>query len=325
MTAVMTRVLLALRVHRFELVAVTLLAVAVLAGSGGLLLRLLAFHLPVSCFTGGPVIDPTCAARQIDVNAYMAIAGNFGVPALGGVVLLPILSGLILGVALVGKELDRGTAALAWSVAPSRRAWLLDRVLPVALLIIAASLAAGLIADGLQVARDPGTDPERTFAHLGLRGVVVAAEGLFVFGVALAVGARLGRVLPALILSGVFAFAGYAGTTLLMDGFLHTETVTVNASSLPPAGLTAWGIGKVLDSRVRTPDGRVLTWEAAYNEYGDVGPGMPGYTGGFDDIYIVNPGALYPIVEWRMTVIYGALGLAGIVLAFAIVERRRPV
>jgi hypothetical protein len=30
------------------------------------------------------------------------------------------------------------------------------------------------------------------------------------------------------------------------------------------------------------------------------------------------------MAEWRMAVILGAIGLAGIVLAFAIVERRRP-
>jgi hypothetical protein len=39
---------------------------------------------------------------------------------------------------------------------------------------------------------------------------------------------------------------------------------------------------------------------------------------------LVTPGDLYPIAEWRQAVILGAIGLGGIVLAFAIVERRRP-
>jgi hypothetical protein len=33
---------------------------------------------------------------------------------------------------------------------------------------------------------------------------------------------------------------------------------------------------------------------------------------------------MYPLVVARMSVIFGAIGLASIVLAFAVVERRRP-
>lgn len=323
----MSRFVLAFRVHRFESIAVSLFAVAVLAGAGGLWLRLQAFGLRASCFVNGPGFDWTCAARQSEVNAYMAILEGFALPALAGIVLLPIVSGLILGTGLVGKELDRGTAALAWSVAPSRRAWLLDRVVPAALLVTLACLAAGLIADGLQFARDPLIDPARTFANLGLRGIVIAGEGLFVFGIALAIGAFVGRVLPTLILSAVLALGGYAGTTVLMDVLLSTETIALTSSGeTENEGPTIFGIGRVIDTRVRTPDGRDLTWEAAAAEYGDeVDPGADAYhERGFDWVYILNPGALYPIVEWRMTVIYGAMGLIGIVLAFAIVERRRP-
>jgi hypothetical protein len=39
----------------------------------------------------------------------------------------------------------------------------------------------------------------------------------------------------------------------------------------------------------------------------------------------VTPGDLYPIAEWRTAVILGALGLGGLIVAAAIVDRRRPV
>ena len=78
------------------------------------------------------------------------------------------------------------------------------------------------------------------------------------------------------------------------------------------------GIGRVLEMRIRTPDGTVMAWGDAYERYGDVmDPGLPGYAGGFDQVYIINPGALYPIVEARMSVIFGAIGLLGIVVSVA--------
>jgi len=320
----MTRLLLTLRIHRFEALGIGLLAAAILIGSGGLWLRLLAFDLPASCFFNGPQFDQGCAARNAEVNDYMALAGDLGMYALIGIAFLPVLSGLILGIALVGKELERGTTTLAWSIAPSRRSWLLGRVLPIGLLVTGACLAAGFIANGLELVRNPTIDPARTFQHLGLRGVVVAAEGLGVFGVALAVGARLGRVLPALLLSGALVVGGFVGTAFLMDALLRTETVAVTVNEEWDSNV--WMTGRVFGMGIRTPDGVLLSWDDAYQQYGEaIDPGMPGFEpGGFEQVFTVNPGELYPIVEWRMTVIFGAIGLAGIVLAFAIVERRRP-
>jgi hypothetical protein len=41
-------------------------------------------------------------------------------------------------------------------------------------------------------------------------------------------------------------------------------------------------------------------------------------------VIYANPGDLYPLVAARMAVLYAAIGLASIVLAFAAIERRRP-
>jgi hypothetical protein len=38
----------------------------------------------------------------------------------------------------------------------------------------------------------------------------------------------------------------------------------------------------------------------------------------------VNPPEIYPLVVARMALLYSTLGLASIVLAFAVVDRRRP-
>lgn len=316
----MTALRLTLRAHRFEFVAVAIFTAVVLAGSAAVLLRLMAFDVPLECFVAGSA-DPACVTG---VDEYFSFLGAVGVFPAAGVVLLPVVAGLFLGVTLVGKELERGTTALAWSIAPSRRAWLVGRVVPVAVLVTVACLAAGLLADRLLQAREPMTDPARTFENLGFRGVVVAADGLAAFGIALAVGAWLGRVLPALLLSGAILIGGFVGTTLLMDAFMRTETVTVVSGTLGQ-DQTMWGLGRVIQTRIRTPDGAVMAWGDAFEQYGEaMDPGTPGYDSRFRDVYVINPGALYPIAEARMTVIFSAIGFIGITLAFAVVERRRP-
>jgi len=327
----MTRAALAFRIHRFEAVALALVGGAALAFAGGLLIRLLAFDIPLSCFLSahsGDGSDSGCAGRS-DYGDYLALAGDIGMYAVIALALLPFVVGLVLGVAVVGKEIERGTIALAWSVGPSRRRWLLGVVMPVLVAAVGVSLVAGLLADRLELARDPAIDPSSSLHHLGLRGVVLPAYALASFGIALAVGARLGRVLPALLLAGALSLGGVLGTTAIVDAMLRSEAIPVEESSMME--IRAFAAGRVFDSLVRTPEGELISWAEAEARFGAVfwetiEPGSPGYdpSAGFRWAYLVTPGQLYPMAEWRMAIILGAIGLAGIVLAFAIVERRRP-
>ena len=325
----MTRAALAFRIHRFEAVALGLLAATALAFAGGLLLRLLAFDVPLSCFLSshsGDGLDSTCAARA-EYNDYLNLAADVGMYAVIALALVPFFLGLVLGVALVGKELERGTVALAWSVGPSRRRWLLGVAVPTLVAVLGVSLFAGLVADRLELARDPTIDPSTSLHHLGLRGLVLPAYALAAFGISLAAGARLGRVLPALLLAGGLSFGGVLGTTALVDAMLRTESIAVDESAM--LEVRAFAAGRVFDSLVRTPEGELISWmeaearyPAAFMEPAD--PDNPGVGPALGFVYLVTPGELYPIAERRLAVILGAIGLGGIVLAFAIVERRRP-
>jgi hypothetical protein len=319
----MTNLVLALRAHRFETLAVALFAVASLGGAAVVVVRLMAYAIPVSCFRGtGPAL--VCQTRSRDMEAYLSFAGDWGFFALAGIDLLPVVSGLFLGIAMAGKEIDRGTTVFAWSLTPSRRRWLMQRVAPVALAVVAAGFVGGFFADQLEALRDPGVDPAATFGHLGLRGAVIAGEALAVFGLALAAGAILGRILPALLVAAALSLGAIIAVNVATDAWLHEETIAVlgvdDVSSVHPD----W---RIIDYRVLAPDGAILTWNEAYERYGD--PGDPTAVAGdgtvdLKTVLYVNPGQIYPLVVARMTLLFGVLGLAGIVLAFAVVERRRP-
>lgn len=327
----MTAVGLTIRAHRFEFAALGLLTAAGLGGTAFVLARLMTFGIPASCFIAGPAVG-SCIGLDPQIAAYLDFAGFWGALGHAAVLVLAVLPSLVLGMALAAKEIDRGTTAFAWSLTTSRRRWFLARVGPAAVAIVAVGLVGGAMADQLQQLRDPLVNPMRTFQHLGLRGVVVPALGLAVFGVTLAAGAVLGRILPSLLVGVLLAFGAWVGVTVVSDAFLRSETVVwipaAGGQGLP--GQVDW---RNVDYEILLPNGEVTTYPDAIARYGnnlffadEVPPGTDLAPGSVvvRQVIHANPGDLYPFVAARVAVLYGAIGLATIVLAFAVIDRRRP-
>ena len=305
-----------LRPHRFEAASVAVLAVLTFIVAGGLVIRLLAYAIPAECFVRAA--GASCIEHQPALEAYFETAGIWGVVAVALIALMPAVSGVFFGLSLVGKELDQGTATFAWSLAPSRRRWLLLRVVPIGAAIVVIGLAAGALADVVQALREPFMDANGGLANLGIRGPVIGAEALAYFGLALLVGAVVGRVLPALILACLLVFTAFLGVTLLTDTFLSTETVLTY-------GVDGGVPGRVVDYMIQSPEGDVMTFHQAYLRYGEAAmESMDGPGATFRTVLAINPPELYPIAVARMVLLYAALGLIAIVLSFAVVERRRP-
>jgi ABC-type transport system involved in multi-copper enzyme maturation permease subunit len=314
----MTSLRLFLRANRFELAGVILLAIGVLVVSGGLVARLAGAAIPQACWTHGPG-TADCLISKLDLDAYLNDANVWGYFALGGIAGLPILGGLLVGVVLVGKELDRGTAMFSWSLTPSRRRWLLGRVLPAAVFVAVASLAAGVFADWLEVLRNPGSDPYETFSHITTRGGVVGAQAIAFLGISALAGSAIGRILPALLVSAVIVIFTYAGVSIAADAMMEHETITIVD---PQAAVP----GRLMDVLYRTPDGQLGTWEDLQQRYGaewetseDGGQSL-----GIRQVVVVIPAQLYPIAVARMSILFTVIGLTGLVLTAAVVDRRRP-
>ncbi len=314
---------LAVRANKLESFGVVVFVLGALGVAAFVVARLATAGIPTACFTGQGAAA-LCAGLEPQMTRYLDFAGQMGFYALAGITLLPVVAGLFAGVALAGKEIDRGTAVFAWALGPSRRQWLLSRVVPVALILVAAGLAAGWLADALEGLRDPGVDPGRSFEHLGLRGgAVIAMETLAILGLSLAAGALLGRVLPAVLIAGLLAAGSIFVVQWVTGEQLRRETVAVLGIDGGPTGPERW---RVVDYRVLAPTGEILTWEEAYNRYGDPGA-LEGEDAGVDQLrtaLFVNPGEMYPLAAARMAIEFGAIGFASIVLATAIVDRRRP-
>jgi hypothetical protein len=304
--------LLSFRIQRFEstiIIGATILSVVVSAVVIWLFTRggyaqCLAFDTPV--------FNDVCQSDAAAWTTKIARVSSQLVP------LFPVVVGLLAGGPIVARELETGTARLAWSLGPSRLRWLAQRALPILAMVFAAGIAIGLTSGALIHLLVPSVDLDNAFTGFRLRGVLVGVEALGIASIALAVGAILGRLVPTLIL------------TLILVGALTTAIDKVDRTLLTSEALQGEGPSYQfneadlwIDSRLKFPNGEVLTYEEAYRTHPELQfweGEVPPYT----DVTLYIPGERYQAVERREALALGGLTLAFIAVAAVAVARRRP-
>jgi hypothetical protein len=251
--------------------------------------------------------DPTL--QSLDTAAGFAKVGVIG---------LPILMGAFLGVPVVARELEGRTAHLAWSLSRSRRWWLVQRAAPPLVVVGVAAVAMGVAGDVLTHAAPwvEGSDPG--FEDWWSRGPQVAVRAGAVFGIALAVGALLGRQLPAVLVTGGATLALFMAAFFVLDGWMEAA-----AEPLPIAPTTIVS-GKIYGSGWRDDaTGRLLgDDEVAFDEDDLDEFGMPrGYT----MIFYMVPSDRYGEFVLREAGLFGVATIGALGLGALVTQRRRPV
>lgn len=305
---------LTLRLSRFELLAfggfVALFIVATVLTAA----RIDALRPPVECLVN---FDAPPLGCDVKSNAwYQAQNGVTGL-SMGLLIFLSFAAGLFLGVPIVARELERGTARLAWSLAPSRMRWYLARMLPVLIMLALITFLAGIAAERYVAATTIESDLGNSFTNFGFRGLLIASRAVFIFAVGVAIGSIIARALPAVILATVIATIGLAGGERVHQMILASEATVVpadEANTNPSPG------DLFIDQKFVLPDGTLVDY---------------GYFGGTDP-YDLNGNPKYPVVNlvvrgerYRFVETREALALAGgslvaLVLAGFVVSRRRP-
>jgi len=132
---------------------------------------------------------------------------------------LPFAMGLLAGVPIVGRELETGTARTAWSLYPRRLRWLSRQTLTILAALTALAIALALVSSAVESGRSIwGYSP---LEDQGRYGVVLVANTVMAFAIALAVGALLGRTLPALVLSTLLVVALAGASVQAHDAWLR--------------------------------------------------------------------------------------------------------
>lgn len=287
--------------------------------------------------------EPGCLDPHAYVPGCEALAQRFQGPADLGTGLLylawgaPFGMGLLLGVPIVSREVESGTASLAWTLDRSRGRWLVAR-LAFAAMVLVALLVIVMVASGtLAAAIRPQLHLDRDFTWYGHRDWLIVGRGLAALGIGVLVGAAVGRVLPGLLTAAFASVLVFAGVSLAMDRWNDSLGVVLDTST--PDGARAAEGALWVGSAIKLPDGRIARWEdvpaARDAQCGDVDgslytrcdeeTGEPDPTSlvGWDRGIIVA-GSRYPEVLARESGIVAGVGLLMAGAAVSVARRRRP-
>lgn len=236
----------------------------------------------------------------------------------GVIAVAPFVLGLFLAVPIVGRELEGGTAPVAWALAVSRRRWLAARALPVLAFVAAAAGALAFVGELLTLAMPWAEGADIGFADYAMRGPLVVARTVGVFGIGLVLGALLGRQLPALLLAGAVTAALLAATSLVLADQLRRV-----AEPLPLQMMKAGDYQTVFGSVWRDEaTGELLSDDELFATQPDVG--MTGEPSGYTNLNYIVPARRASEFVLRESAIFALAGLAALGVAATIVDRRRP-
>jgi hypothetical protein len=299
----MTTVRLTLRVHLLELTifAVGLLALCVIGVGMSVVFNSSAL---VPC-----LVDPTPAGCA-DGLARAATLSNVRIFFQVALSVVSILAGLVLGVGVVAKEIEYGTATLAWTIYPSRIRWLLPRVAFAVGVIVVLVAPAAFAADAFERARQVPPINGDSMQDYQVRGLPVVARATLAFGLALLVGARIGRMLPAFLLA-LALFAATAGVIEFgLGSWLEGEAEPIT----DPGAL-------YMREAYRATDGRILESSEAFSI---VPPEDPRFKELFEPVSVGIPGTRTREAVTRTTIAYVLPSMILIGGTVLVVNRRRP-
>ncbi len=121
LTAWSTSARIAFKLHRFEILTAVFLATSVVVAILWCLRQFLDIGADPSCLQAWVSSVPTDAACEVKVRAWSVLNEGLAGRVMTAMAVVPALSGLLVGVPLVSRELETGTAPLAWAISGSRR------------------------------------------------------------------------------------------------------------------------------------------------------------------------------------------------------------
>lgn len=261
----------------------------------------------------GPSLSADCRST-IGLGNFL---GSSVAVLVGAATVAPFAVGVLIGAPLLSREIEHRTAPMAWSLAQSRRRWLVGRVLPGLVLIGVALLLLGQASELLLTTVQEG---ELGFMHFGQHGPILAMRGLAVYGIGVMIGLVGGRVLPAVLVTAMAAIVLVGGASIVRDQLMRAEAEWFPANSESDV------FAMIYDSRLRDDaTGEIFTYDEVMLSVSpeEIDP-MTGVPAGWTQLYLaVDP------EKYGSFVVREIAGLAGVTvlslaLGWVLVAGRRP-
>ncbi len=248
--------LLAWRLHRWELAFMALACLALAGASAYLALEMRT--MLASC-AGGSIGGIPCASPFVFQDLHGATVGLL--MTLAGV--LPFTVGLVLGVPLAARQIEHRTAHIAWALAGSRLRWLGWHAAPMAIAALILVSVPAFAADQMLRARWPHDDVG--FLEYGLHGVPLVMRAILALAIGIGIGAVIGRQMPALLVGAVLCLAAAVGLNLAVALWVTAdELATTTEQELEETADVNARLGvRTVSSEYRMPDGTLISNEEA--------------------------------------------------------------
>jgi ABC-type transport system involved in multi-copper enzyme maturation permease subunit len=297
---------LVLKLQRFEVVVLSIATLALSAVTLLVAARLSTLPIEIAACK----YPSNCSALQEEFNQLRLQTLAFALLDL----VLPTFAGLIIGVSIVAREIERGTASLPWAMSASRRGWFLWRFAILGGVVAILSLLPAITSELLAGASNPGVDMAHSFREIETRGPIIVARALAAFSLASLAGAVMGRALPGLLLATAMSAAVFFGLQLANESWLHADAAPL------PEGVS------LDDAIVREvgfllPDGRIVDWETALGTMDDPNSSPADV---FPERYIGVEPRFAPEKRARETASILLATFVAAALATVVVDRRRP-
>lgn len=230
-------------------------------------------------------------------------------------VTLPIFAGVLFGVPLIAREIERGTASLPWAMSPSRHGWFLRRVAIIGVTLVAIVALPAAALEALTQAVLPTVDVAYSFTYGDARGPIVDARAFAAFGVGALSGAITGRTLPGILLAIIGSAVLFIGLQIVDDSWLRADAVQLTDDPSQPTQ------SLIITTGYELPDGRVVDWETAVAMINDPDLAPEAV---YPSRYIGVPAQLAPEKRLREVGLVIVAGLGCIGAATMVVNGRRP-
>jgi hypothetical protein len=314
------------RIHRFEVIAASLAVLGLAAAAIYVKFEMDGVGASRQCLIDWIASGGQPAAGCADlVRRWSDLSNDHAGKVMGAMLFVPFSAGLLLGVPLVGQELEARTAATAWALAGSRARWLRGRLAPILALAMGLGLVLSVASTLLQGTRSVDGTWDWNFDAALFFGPPVLAHLLEGLAIGLVIGTIARRTLPAFIVGAVISMiTGFVLVSMQRSfqppfpnqGDTSGEFVVGGVPALPNAD---WQIS------FAAPDGRLLSQEDALATVPQGTTDLPAW---LQDHYVLIMGgpADHIVRAFQATEAVSVLVLAGVLLlaAFPIVERRRP-
>jgi hypothetical protein len=314
---------LALAMQRLELLLLLGTAVLVVVAALGIAWQTrvvreeqLACYRETPSAQEGDALSP-CHAYDLKLDPLQVAAGFAKV----GVIGVPILLAVFTGVPIVARELEGRTAHLTWSLSRSRRRWLVLRAAPPLAVVAVASVAVGIAGDVLTHSAPWVEGSSPGFEDWWSRGPQVAVRAVAVFGIALGVGALLGRQLPAVLVTAGATLALFMAAFFVLDGWMQAAAEPVPIAPTTIVSGKIYGSGWRDDATGELLDDVEADLAGIWDEDDLDEDGMPrGYT----MYFLMVPSDRYAEFVLREAALFASAAGLTIVGSAWIVGRRRP-